>query len=122
MPDYELRCPEKCQATRVEVIDIEVDFKLMLCGDVEGVVTMKTEEPAPPLRWMIYGANGYTGELIAREAARRGLRPVLAGRRRESVEALARAAWGWRRAPSASTTPRRWPGRSGARIRRWGWC
>ena len=22
--------------------------------------------------WLIYGANGYTGELIAREAARRG--------------------------------------------------
>ncbi|MFT3819635.1 MAG: saccharopine dehydrogenase NADP-binding domain-containing protein [Rubrivivax sp.] len=50
---------------------------------------MKTEEPTRPLRWMIYGANGYTGELIAREAARRGLKPVLAGRRRESVEALA---------------------------------
>ena len=46
----------------------------------------------PPMRWMIYGANGYTGELIAREAARRGLKPVLAGRRRESVEALARDA------------------------------
>ena len=30
--------------------------------------------------WMIYGANGYTGELIAREAASRGLEPVLAGR------------------------------------------
>src|SRR5687768_15391376 len=30
--------------------------------------------------WMIYGANGYTGELIAREAARRGMRPSLAGR------------------------------------------
>ncbi|MEK6296136.1 MAG: saccharopine dehydrogenase NADP-binding domain-containing protein, partial [Paraburkholderia tropica] len=41
-------------------------------------------------RWIIYGANGYTGELIAREAARRGLKPVLAGRRRESVEDLAR--------------------------------
>lgn len=40
--------------------------------------------------WMIYGANGYTGEMIAREAVRRGYRPVLAGRRRESVEALAR--------------------------------
>lgn len=38
---------------------------------------------------MIYGANGYTGELIAREAARRGLKPVLAGRNRETVEALA---------------------------------
>ncbi|WP_269920435.1 saccharopine dehydrogenase NADP-binding domain-containing protein, partial [Caldifermentibacillus hisashii] len=39
---------------------------------------------------MIYGANGYTGELIAREAARRGLRPVLAGRSRDKIEALAR--------------------------------
>ncbi len=51
---------------------------------------MKTGSLAQPMRWMIYGANGYTGELIAREAARRGLGPVLAGRRRESVEALAR--------------------------------
>lgn len=39
--------------------------------------------------WMIYGANGYTGELIAREAAKRGLRPVLAGRSEEKVSALA---------------------------------
>lgn len=39
--------------------------------------------------WMIYGANGYTGELIAREAKRRGLRPILAGRNRESIERLA---------------------------------
>jgi short subunit dehydrogenase-like uncharacterized protein len=31
-------------------------------------------------QWMIYGAYGYTGELMAREAVRRGLRPVLAGR------------------------------------------
>jgi short subunit dehydrogenase-like uncharacterized protein len=29
---------------------------------------------------LIYGANGYTGELIAREAVRQGLRPVLGGR------------------------------------------
>jgi short subunit dehydrogenase-like uncharacterized protein len=40
--------------------------------------------------WVIYGANGYTGELIAREAARRGLRPILAGRRVEAVAPLAR--------------------------------
>ena len=40
--------------------------------------------------WVIYGANGYTGELIAREAARRGLRPVLAGRRAEAIAPLAR--------------------------------
>ncbi|WP_304641299.1 saccharopine dehydrogenase family protein [Pseudomonas sp.] len=39
--------------------------------------------------WMIYGANGYTGELIAREAVRLGLKPVLAGRRRRAIEALA---------------------------------
>lgn len=29
---------------------------------------------------LVYGANGYTGELIAHEATRQGLRPVLAGR------------------------------------------
>jgi short subunit dehydrogenase-like uncharacterized protein len=39
--------------------------------------------------WMIYGANGYTGELAAREAAARGLKPVLAGRNREAIETLA---------------------------------
>lgn len=38
---------------------------------------------------LIYGANGYTGALIARRAKERGLRPVLAGRGAE-VEALAR--------------------------------
>ncbi len=41
--------------------------------------------------WMIYGANGYTGELIAREAARRGLKPVLAGRSAAKVAPLAEA-------------------------------
>ncbi|HET9765594.1 MAG TPA: saccharopine dehydrogenase, partial [Thermoanaerobaculia bacterium] len=30
--------------------------------------------------FLLYGAYGYTGELIAREAAARGLRPLLAGR------------------------------------------
>jgi short subunit dehydrogenase-like uncharacterized protein len=30
--------------------------------------------------WILYGATGYTGELIAREASRRALRPILAGR------------------------------------------
>ncbi|HET7777738.1 MAG TPA: saccharopine dehydrogenase NADP-binding domain-containing protein [Rudaea sp.] len=38
---------------------------------------------------MIYGANGYTGRLIAREAAKRGLQPMLAGRNRDDVRALA---------------------------------
>lgn len=39
--------------------------------------------------WIIYGANGYTGELIAREAVRQGLKPTLAGRNKAKVEALA---------------------------------
>jgi len=41
-------------------------------------------------RFLIYGANGYTGELIAREAKARGLAPVLAGRNAEAVAGLAR--------------------------------
>jgi len=39
---------------------------------------------------MIYGANGYTGNLIAREAVRRGERPILAGRSADAIEPLAR--------------------------------
>lgn len=38
--------------------------------------------------WMIYGANGYSGALCAKEAAHRGLAPVLAGRNRSAVEKL----------------------------------
>ena len=38
--------------------------------------------------WMIYGANGYSGELAARLAVSRGLSPILAGRNREAVERL----------------------------------
>ena len=39
--------------------------------------------------WMIYGANGYSGHLVAAEARRRGLNPVLAGRRAGPIEKLA---------------------------------
>jgi short subunit dehydrogenase-like uncharacterized protein len=39
--------------------------------------------------FLIYGANGYTGNLIAREALKQGLRPILAGRDRAKVEHLA---------------------------------
>ncbi|GAB3672722.1 saccharopine dehydrogenase family protein [Salinisphaera aquimarina] len=39
--------------------------------------------------FMIYGAYGYTGELIAREAVARGLQPILAGRDDDRVHALA---------------------------------
>jgi short subunit dehydrogenase-like uncharacterized protein len=38
---------------------------------------------------LIYGANGYTGELITRFAVERGLKPIIAGRNKEAVEAIA---------------------------------
>ena len=41
------------------------------------------------MAWMIYGANGYTGELIAREAKRQSTTPVLAGRSAANIAALA---------------------------------
>ena len=41
-------------------------------------------------QWLLYGANGYTGRLIAAEAARRGLQPVLAGRNAQALQALGR--------------------------------
>jgi short subunit dehydrogenase-like uncharacterized protein len=40
--------------------------------------------------FLIYGATGYTGSLIAHEAVRRGYRPILAGRNAEALAALAR--------------------------------
>ncbi len=40
-------------------------------------------------RFLLYGANGYTGELIARFASEYSLQPVLAGRRKETIEPLA---------------------------------
>ena len=39
--------------------------------------------------FLLYGANGYTGNLCAREAVKRGLSPVLAGRDRDKVAQLA---------------------------------
>jgi short subunit dehydrogenase-like uncharacterized protein len=39
--------------------------------------------------WLVYGATGYTGRLIVQEAVNRGLRPVIAGRNRDTVEVLA---------------------------------
>jgi short subunit dehydrogenase-like uncharacterized protein len=41
------------------------------------------------MSWLIYGANGYTGELVARRALAMGERPVLAGRTGPAVAALA---------------------------------
>jgi short subunit dehydrogenase-like uncharacterized protein len=42
------------------------------------------------MNFLIYGANGYTGELIAREAVKRGLKPILGGRSQSKVEPLAK--------------------------------
>jgi short subunit dehydrogenase-like uncharacterized protein len=41
------------------------------------------------LEILLYGANGFTGELIAREAVRRGIRPILAGRNEAALSSLA---------------------------------
>ena len=41
------------------------------------------------MTFLVYGANGYTGELITRFAAERGLTPVLAGRNEAKVRELA---------------------------------
>jgi short subunit dehydrogenase-like uncharacterized protein len=40
-------------------------------------------------QWMIYGANGFSGALIAREAVRQNLKPILAGRNRAAIANLA---------------------------------
>lgn len=42
-----------------------------------------------PNDFLIYGANGYTGELITRYALERGLRPMIAGRNASAIKALA---------------------------------
>ncbi|TAL40352.1 MAG: hypothetical protein EPN92_15040, partial [Chitinophagaceae bacterium] len=39
--------------------------------------------------FLLYGANGYTGELIARYAGQYNLQPVFAGRRKEVIEPMA---------------------------------
>ncbi|OKN72160.1 hypothetical protein AM443_004902 [Pseudomonas aeruginosa] len=38
--------------------------------------------------WMIYGANGYTGRLVAEQAQREGLTPLLGGRNPAALHAL----------------------------------
>jgi short subunit dehydrogenase-like uncharacterized protein len=57
-----------------------------LAGEKEHV---GTGGPAMTGPWILYGANGYTGELVARHAVARGHRPILAGRRADAVSALA---------------------------------
>lgn len=43
----------------------------------------------PESKWMIYGANGYTGRLMAEEAVATGKKPILAGRREEAIRPIA---------------------------------
>lgn len=40
-------------------------------------------------KWLIYGATGYTGKLIAQEAVKQGQRPVLAGRSARKLQPIA---------------------------------
>jgi short subunit dehydrogenase-like uncharacterized protein len=40
-------------------------------------------------RWLLYGANGFTGALVAEAAVQRGHEPVLAGRSAEKVRPIA---------------------------------
>ncbi len=40
-------------------------------------------------KWMIYGATGYSGQLIVEKAVQAGMKPVLAGRSMNKVKALA---------------------------------
>ncbi len=42
-------------------------------------------------KWLIYGATGYTGKLIARQAVKSGHRPILAGRSAQKLAPLAQA-------------------------------
>ena len=41
------------------------------------------------INFMIYGANGYTGRIIAELSLHNGLRPILAGRRAEPIKKMA---------------------------------
>ena len=41
------------------------------------------------MRFILYGASGFTGQLLAEEAVRRGHRPLLAGRNAAKLEAVA---------------------------------
>ncbi len=42
------------------------------------------------MQFLLYGANGYTGQLIAEEAANFNLKPILAGRNADKIRALAK--------------------------------
>ena len=62
--------------------------------DFDGKIVWREELPRqrdPRMDgFLIYGANGYTGSLIARTAINQGLRPILAARNAVAVERLGR--------------------------------
>lgn len=41
------------------------------------------------MTWMIYGATGYTGQLVVEEAIRRGHKPLIAGRNPDKLDPIA---------------------------------
>jgi saccharopine dehydrogenase (NAD+, L-lysine-forming) len=49
----------------------------------------RDEKPMKEYQWMIYGATGRSGQLIARRAVSQGLRPILAGRNTKAIQELA---------------------------------
>ncbi len=53
---------------------------------------------------LIYGANGYTGRLIVRQAIARGLRPILSGRNAQEISSIARE-YGIEARPAALDNP-----------------
>jgi saccharopine dehydrogenase (NAD+, L-lysine-forming) len=55
--------------------------------ETDKIETTKTE--TTKAGWMIYGATGFTGRLVAREAIALGERPLLAGRSAEKVRRVA---------------------------------
>ena len=83
-----------------------------------------SEQNPPTGRIVLFGATGYTGELAARAMAKRGMRPVLAGRRREAVEALAAELGGLEATRGRRGRPGERPGagRAGRRPRQHGWA
>lgn len=42
------------------------------------------------MEYLLYGANGYTAQLIIKESLKQGLKPVLAGRNKDKIESLAK--------------------------------
>ena len=38
--------------------------------------------------WMIYGANGYSAQIILNVASERGMKPIIAGRNRDQIDQL----------------------------------